>query len=136
MRACAWIRRRALRIGRFRACRRYRDRCLQDAHHTRPGVVRGRCRSVTRGIGLGSKLMARATELRAGNLSLTRDAATLRWIRWRNTEVLRALEFSVRGPTWDTIAPEILFLEIREPDGDGRLTVVLELRHRHQAIDL
>ncbi len=56
--------------------------------------------------------------------------------RWRNTEVLRAIEFSVRGPTWDTVAPEVMSLEIGEPDGDGRLTVVLELRHRQEAIDL
>lgn len=52
--------------------------------------------------------------LRAGALSATYDRGALRWIRWRDQEVLRGISFLVRTPGWGTPDAEISGLEIRE----------------------
>ena len=52
--------------------------------------------------------------LRAGALTATYDRGALRWIRWRDQEVLRGISFLVRTPGWGTPDAEISGLEIRE----------------------
>ncbi|MCX5581135.1 hypothetical protein [Kaistia terrae] len=54
--------------------------------------------------------------LRAGALSASYDRGALRWIRWRDQEVLRGISFLVRTPGWGTPDAEISDLEIREDE--------------------
>jgi hypothetical protein len=54
--------------------------------------------------------------LRAGALSASYDRGALRWIRWREQEVLRGISFLVRTPGWRTPDAEISALEIREDE--------------------
>jgi hypothetical protein len=54
--------------------------------------------------------------LRAGALSASYDRGALRWIRWRDQEVLRGISFLVRTPGWGTPDAEISNLAIREND--------------------
>src|SRR5690606_20395538 len=52
--------------------------------------------------------------LRAGRLSATFDAGALRWLRWGEVEVLRAVMLLARTPGWGTPAPHLSGLEIAE----------------------
>jgi hypothetical protein len=56
--------------------------------------------------------------LRAGPLSAELESGNLRYIRYAGFEMIRAISFLVRGPDWNTYAPEIADLTVRE-DGDA-----------------
>ncbi|CNH04005.1 hypothetical protein [Yersinia pekkanenii] len=56
--------------------------------------------------------------LSARSLSAEFDNGSLRWIRWRGIEVLRALTFLVRTPGWGTPDPQISGLDIQQSDDE------------------
>jgi hypothetical protein len=56
--------------------------------------------------------------LQAGPLTAEFEAGNLRYIRYAGFEMIRAISFLVRGQVWNTFAPEIADLTVRE-DGDA-----------------
>ena len=62
-----------------------------------------------------------ARTLTAGALTAELEAGKLRWIRYGGTEALRGLAFVVRGGGWETYAPQIDNLEIKEEGGGFRV---------------
>ena len=56
--------------------------------------------------------------LRAGPLSAELENGNLRYISYAGFEMIRAISFLVRGRVWNTFAPEIADLTVRE-DGDA-----------------
>ncbi len=62
-----------------------------------------------------------ARTITAGALTAELEVGKLRWIRYGGTEALRGLAFVVRGGGWETYAPEIANLEIKETEGGFRV---------------
>src|SRR5258707_4219736 len=52
-----------------------------------------------------------------GPLSFDLEAGKLRYIRLQGIEALRCIAFVVRGPGWESPAPQISDLEVDEADG-------------------
>jgi hypothetical protein len=59
--------------------------------------------------------------LRAGPLSAEFEGGNLRYIRYAGFEMIRAISFLVRGRVWNTFAPEIADLVVREDDDAFRI---------------
>ena len=60
--------------------------------------------------------------LRAGDLIATLDGGSLRWVKWRGTEILRGLGFLVRNAGWGTPAIVIADLDVVEATDGFRVT--------------
>lgn len=52
--------------------------------------------------------------LKAGKLEVVYDAGALRWIKWNDVEILRAIMFLVRTPGWGTPPARISNLSVQE----------------------
>ncbi len=60
--------------------------------------------------------------LTAGALTAVLDSGMLRYIRFGDTEVMRAIAFLVRDENWGTFTPEITNLKLAESDGAFAVT--------------
>lgn len=61
--------------------------------------------------------------LRAGKLTVKLEAGNLRYIRWDDEEVLRAISFIVRDRDWGTYAPQISNLTVKETPEAFRISL-------------
>ncbi len=71
--------------------------------------------------------------LTAGELSAELDSGGLRYVRFRGTEVLRAIAFLVRDRNWGTYAPEISNLTVDRGDHRFAVSYDAECRDDSQA---
>ena len=71
--------------------------------------------------------------LRAGPLSLEFEAGNLRYIRYRDHEMIRAVSFVVRDKNWATYAPQIRNLDIQEEPGWFRISYEANVGGEEQA---
>lgn len=66
------------------------------------------------------------TQLRAGSLSMVFEAGDLRYIRFRNHEILRRIYVAIRDHNWDTILPQLSDVQIEQEDDAFRITYDVE----------
>jgi hypothetical protein len=71
--------------------------------------------------------------LRAGKLSVELEAGNLRYIRWDNEEVLRAVSFIVRDKDWGTYNPIISDIEVEENEDNFLVTYTARTADDDQA---
>jgi hypothetical protein len=76
----------------------------------------------------GPAYMPHSTELKAGPLSMVLEQGELRRIRLGDTEVVRRIYLTLRGPDWSTVAPSLGNLDIEAGPDAFALSFTLTYR--------